>query len=54
MKILFGIIFFHFMVISFAKNTAYKETTYTAAFILSAFLVIYVVFMMFSMPVPEP
>jgi len=53
MKILFGIIFFHFLVLIRAKITTKDGVPIISISMLTLLLVGYVVFMMFTMPLPE-
>jgi hypothetical protein len=53
MKILMGIIFFHLLVLFRAKYSMRDGVPFLSTFFLTVLLVIYVVFMMFIMPVPE-
>lgn len=53
MIILFGIIFFHLLVIFRAKFSEKENIPYLSTFVMTALLVSYVVAMLFSMPPPE-
>jgi len=53
MKILMGIIFFHLLVLFRAKYFMRDGIPYLSIFFLTVLLVVYVVFMMFIMPIPE-
>lgn len=53
MKILFGIIFFHFLVLIRAKITTDEGVPIISTSILTLLLVGYVVYMMITMPQPE-
>lgn len=53
MKILLGIIFFHLLVLYRSKFTAHDGVPYISIFFLTLLLVVFVVVMMFLMPVPE-
>jgi len=54
MKILMGIIFFHLLVLFSAKFSAEDGFPYISTFFITALLVVYVVVMLFIMPVPKP
>ncbi|MCC5941163.1 MAG: hypothetical protein JJU37_06425 [Balneolaceae bacterium] len=53
MKILMGIIFFHMLILYRAKFSIDGGIPILSTFFLTVLLVIYVVIMMFIMPVPE-
>jgi len=53
MKILLGIIFLHLLVLYRAKNSIRDGVPILSTFFLTVLLVIYVVIMMFIMPMPE-
>jgi hypothetical protein len=53
MKILLGIIFFHLLVLFRAKFFIRDGIPIFSIFLLTVLLVVYVVMMMFIMPVPE-
>lgn len=53
MNILLGIIFFHLLVIFRAKFTLKDDIPYISTFVITVFLVAYVVVMLFSMTPPE-
>ena len=53
MKVLLGIIFLHLLVIIRAKQPDGAEVPYLTIFLITLAIVLYVVYMMFSMDVPE-
>ncbi len=54
MKVLIGIIFFHLLVIIKSKMSEDDEVSYISVFFLSLLLVLFVVYMMFTMEEPIP
>lgn len=53
MKILLGIIFLHLLVLFRAKFTTQDGVPFVSTLFLTVILVVYVIIMMFLMPVPE-
>lgn len=53
MSILLGIIFFHLLVILRARLTIEERSPYATTFVITVFMVVYVVAMMYKMEPPE-
>lgn len=54
MKILFGIIFLHLLVILISRTTKKEKTPYFTALLISLITTGYVLVMLFTMEMPEP
>lgn len=54
MKVLLGIIFFHVLVIVRSKISDKETVPYISTLVISMVLVVFVLFMMFTMDKPQP